>query len=86
MYIYRISPLTFPHDLSRNVDSAAADVHAAAAAAESADAKLPKLLDKFHDAIWKIAGLIVALVDDKKVEAPRKLFFTLAYTPVKLFR
>ena len=51
----------------RNVDSSAADVHSA----NETDDNFSKLLDKFHDAIWKIAGLIVALVGDKKVEAPR---------------
>ena len=43
--------------MRRNVDSAAQAVHAAL---ETED-KFPKLLEKFHDAIWKIAGLIVAL-------------------------
>ena len=66
----------------RNVDVAAGDVHAA----QETDHNFAKLLDKFHDAIWKTAGLIVALEVDMKVKVPRKLFFTLAYAPVKLFR
>ncbi|XP_023346695.1 phosphatidylinositol 4-kinase alpha [Eurytemora carolleeae] len=68
--------------LIKNVDSAAQAVHAA----QETEEKFPKLLEKFHDAIWKIAGLIVALQGDKGVKPPRKLFFTLAYAPVKLFR
>ncbi len=41
---------------------------------------------KYHDAVWKIAGLIVALETDKKISVPRRLWFTMAFAPVKLFR
>ena len=50
------------------------------------DAKMLKALDKFHDAIWKVTGLIVTLETNKKVAVPRKLWFTIASAPVKLFR
>jgi len=68
--------------LIKNVDTAAADVKALT----EADTKLNKALEKFHDAIWKITGLIVALDSDKGVQVPRKLWFTIASAPVKLFR
>jgi len=68
--------------LIKNVDTAASDVKALA----ETDAKLSKALEKFHDSIWKITGLIVALESDKSLVVPRRLWFTIASAPVKLFR
>jgi len=67
--------------LIKNVDQAAGDVHSS-----ETEEHTNRMLDKFHDAIWKIAGLIVVLEDLKENQAPRTLFFTLAYAPIKLFR
>jgi hypothetical protein len=68
--------------LIRNVDLAATEVHATA----ETDPAFQRLLEKYHDAVWKIAGLIVALETDKKISVPRRLWFTMAFAPVKLFR
>jgi hypothetical protein len=70
--------------LIRNVDLAATEVHATA----ESEPNFPRLLEKYHDAVWKIAGLIVALETDKikKISVPRRLWFTMAFAPVKLFR
>jgi hypothetical protein len=68
--------------LIRNVDLAAAECHAT----PETDKNFARLLEKYHDAVWKIAGLIVALETDKAVSVPRKLWFTMAFAPVKLFR
>jgi len=68
--------------LIHNVDTAALGVKALA----ESDMKLLKALEKFHDTIWKITGLIVALESDKSMVVPRRLWFTIASAPVKLFR
>ena len=68
--------------LIRNVDTTAEAVKSLA----ESDPKMLKALDKFHDAIWKVTGLIVTLETNKKVAVPRKLWFTIASAPVKLFR
>ena len=68
--------------LIKNVDVAAANVKSLS----ESDPKFAKSLDKFHDAIWKITGLIVNLEANKNVTVPRKLWFTIAFGPVKLFR
>ena len=68
--------------LIRNVDTSAEAVKSL----KESDGKMLKALDKFHDAIWKITGLIVILETNKKVAVPRKLWFTIASAPVVLFR
>ena len=68
--------------LIKNVDTTAANVKAL----DEADPNFAKALDKFHDAIWKITGLIVNLEKNKNVRVPRRLWFTIASSPVKLFR
>ena len=49
--------------LIRNVETSAEAVKAL----QESDVKMLKALDKFHDAIWKITGLIVILETNKKV-------------------
>ena len=68
--------------LIKNVDSSAKNVQCL----QETDPKFLKAMDKFHDAIWKITALIVNLEANKSVTVPRKLWFTIAFGPVKLFR
>ena len=70
--------------LISNVDGAAAEVHETPE--ETDPATFHRVLEKYHDAVWKIAGLIVALETDKKISVPRRLWFTMAFAPVKVFR
>ena len=67
--------------LIKNVTMAAEDVKSLA---EGSD-RLVQALEKFHDSIWKVTGIIVSLYSDKK-PVPRRLWFTIASAPVKLFR
>ena len=50
---------------------------------DESDPNFSRALDKFHDAIWKITGLIINLEADKNVSVPRRLWFTIAYSPGK---
>ena len=68
--------------LIKNVDISAKNV----LSLKETDPKFLKAMDKFHDAIWKITALIVNLEANKNVTVPRKLWFTIAFGPVKLFR
>ena len=68
--------------LIKNVDTTAANVKAL----DETDPSFAKALDKFHDSIWKITGLIVNLEKNKTGSVPRRLWFTIASSPVKLFR
>ena len=68
--------------LIKNVGTAATDV----TSMEETDPKMPRALEKFHDSIWKITGLIVSMNSDQKLRVPRRLWFTIASAPVKLFR
>ena len=68
--------------LIKNVGTAATDV----TSMEETDPKMPRALEKFHDSIWKITGLIVSMISDQKLRVPRRLWFTIASAPVKLFR
>ena len=68
--------------LIKNVDVSANNVKSL----QEGDPKFSKAMDKFHDAIWKITALIVNLEENKNVTVARKLWFTIAFGPVKLFR
>ena len=70
--------------LIKKVDNTAKDVHNCVEG--SSETHQRQILDKFLDAIWTIAALIVVLETDKQYKAPRTLLFTLAYAPVKVFR
>ena len=67
--------------LIKNVTMAAEDVKSLG---EGSD-RLVQALEKFHDSIWKVTGIIVSLYSDQK-PVPRTLWFTIASAPVKLFR
>ena len=67
--------------LIKNVTMAAEDVKSLAEGSE----RLVQALEKFHDSIWKVTGIIVSLYNDRK-PVPRRLWFTIASAPVKLFR
>ena len=67
--------------LIKNVTMAAEDVKSLSEGSE----RLVQALEKFHDSIWKVTGIIVSLYNDRK-PVPRRLWFTIASAPVKLFR
>ena len=75
--------LSLMDKLIRNVDSAAAEVKKVS---EGGGRKEEKALERFHDSIWKVTGLIVNLEAGGSARLPRRLWFTIASAPVKLFR